>query len=87
MKKPLILPKFKNENEERDFLAAINLADYYDPSDFQPVSFPNLKPTSRPISIRLPEMLLNRIKERANEANVPYQSLNKSSLHETFFAK
>ncbi|PIR62283.1 MAG: hypothetical protein COU65_04245 [Candidatus Pacebacteria bacterium CG10_big_fil_rev_8_21_14_0_10_42_12] len=87
MKKPLILPKFKNENEERDFLAAINLADYYDPSDFQPVSFPNLKPTSRPISIRLPEMLLNRIKERANEANVPYQSLIKSSLHETFFAK
>ena len=87
MKKPLILHKFKNENEERDFLAAINLADYYDPSDFQPVSFPNLKPTSRPISIRLPEMLLNRIKERANEANVPYQSLIKSSLHETFFAK
>ena len=87
MKKPLILPKFKNENEERDFLAAINLADYYDPSDFQPVSFPNLKPTSRPISIRLPEMLLNRIKERANEANVPYQSLIKSSLHEAFFNK
>ncbi|PIY80612.1 MAG: hypothetical protein COY80_02055 [Candidatus Pacebacteria bacterium CG_4_10_14_0_8_um_filter_42_14] len=87
MKKPLNLPNFKNEDEERDFWAKINLADYYEPSDARRVSFPNLKPTSRPISIRLPEMLLNRIKERANEANVPYQSLIKSSLHEAFFNK
>ena len=85
MKKPLVLPKFKNEDEERDFWAEINLADYYEPSDARPVSFPNLKPTSRSISIRLPEFLLIRIKERANEMDVPYQSLIKSSLQQLFF--
>jgi len=52
MKKILNLPAFKNEDEERDFWAKINLADYYEPSDFQPVSFPNLKPTSRSISMQ-----------------------------------
>lgn len=85
MKKILKLPKFKNEDEERDFWAKINLADYYEPSDFEPVSFPNLKPTSRSISIRLPEYLLNRLKEQANEINVPYQSLIKSCLKKAVF--
>ncbi|MEN8253744.1 MAG: BrnA antitoxin family protein [Patescibacteria group bacterium] len=84
MKKPLKLPKFKNEDEERDFWAKINLADYYEPSDFKPVSFPNLKPTSKPISIRIPEYLLNAIKEKANAINVPYQSLIKNSLQQSF---
>lgn len=59
MKKPLKLPEFKNEDEERDFWANINLADYYEPSDAQPVSFPNLKPTTRPISSRMPSSLIN----------------------------
>ena len=85
MKKPLKLPKFKNEDEERDFWAKINLADYFEPSDFVPVSFPNLKPTSRSISIRLPEYLLDRIKEQANEINVPYQSLIKGYLKKAVF--
>ena len=80
MKKPLKLPKFKNENEERKFWGKIDLSQYFEPEDFQPVSFPNLKPTSRTISIRLPEYLLNRLKERANEINVPYQSLIKAYL-------
>ena len=86
MKKKLVLPKFKNEDEERDFWADINLADYFEPSDFQPVSFPNLKPTSHPVSIRIPDFLLNRIKEKANELNVPYQSLIKSSLGDIFLS-
>ena len=85
MKKTLKLPKFKNEDDERDFWAKINLADYYEPSDFKPVSFPNLKPTSKSISIRIPEYLLNRIKEKANEINVPYQSLIKGALKQSFF--
>ena len=68
MKKQLKIPKFKNEDQEREFWAKINLADYYEPNDAKRVSFPNLKPTSRSISIRLPEYLLNRIKEQANEA-------------------
>jgi len=87
MKKPLKLPKFKNEDEERKFWAKINLADYYEPSDFVPVSFPNLKPTTRSISIRLPEYLLDRIKEQANEINVPYQSLIKGYLKKAVFSQ
>ncbi|OGV96253.1 hypothetical protein A2W24_04090 [Microgenomates group bacterium RBG_16_45_19] len=87
MKKPLNLPDFKNEDEERDYWSKINLADYYDPGDAVRISFPNLKPTSRSISIRLPEYLLNRIKEKANEINVPYQSLIKSSLRDQFLGE
>ena len=79
------IPKFKNEDEERDFWAKIDLSEYYDSSDMQRVSFPNLKPTSHPISIRLPEYLLNRLKERANEINVPYQSLIKEYILKGLF--
>ncbi|MBL7159630.1 BrnA antitoxin family protein [Candidatus Microgenomates bacterium] len=85
MKKPLKLPKFKNEDEERNFWAEINLADYYEPSDAKRVSFPNLKPTTRSISIRLPEYLIDRIKEQANEISVPYQSLIKGYLKKAVF--
>ena len=85
MKKPIKLPKFKNEDEERNFWSKIDLSEYFDPEDFKPVSFPNLKPTSRPISIRLPEFLLNRLKEKANEINMPYQSLIKSYLQKLAF--
>ncbi len=53
MKKKLVLPKFKNEDAERDFWGKINLTDYYDASDLVPVSFPNLKLTTKSISIRL----------------------------------
>lgn len=74
------MPKFKNEDEERKFWSKINLADYYEPSDFIPVSFPDLKPTSRSISIRLPVWILNRLKEKANAIDIPYQSLIKTIL-------
>ncbi|PJE68523.1 hypothetical protein COU96_03275 [Candidatus Shapirobacteria bacterium CG10_big_fil_rev_8_21_14_0_10_38_14] len=80
MKKKLKLPKFKNEDEEREFWAKIDLSEYYEVSDLERVSFPNLKPTTRSISIRLPEYLIDRIKEQANEINVPYQSLIKGYL-------
>lgn len=82
MKKPLKLPEFKNEDEEREFWANINLADYYEPSDAQRISFPNLKPTTRPISIRMPSSLINSIKERANAVGVPYQAWIKLKLSE-----
>jgi len=85
MKKPLKLPKFKNEDEERKFWAKIDLSEYYQPSDLEPVSFPNLKPTTRSISIRLPEYLIDRVKEQANEINVPYQSLIKGYLKKAVF--
>ena len=85
MKKELKVPKFKNEDEERQFWWNIDLSEYYDPSDFEEVSFPNLKPTSRSISIRIPEYLLNHVKEKANEINVPYQSLIKGYIKEGVF--
>jgi len=77
MKKKLKLPKFKNKDEERNFWASLGLSEYYEASDMEPVSFPNLKPTTKPISIRIPECLLNRVKEEVNELNIPYQSLIK----------
>ncbi|MBZ0282483.1 MAG: BrnA antitoxin family protein [Anaerolineae bacterium] len=82
MKKQLNLPHFNNEDEERDFWAQINLADYYEPSDAEPVSFPNLKPTTRPLSLHLPIYMIDRIKERANALGMPYQALIKSKLGE-----
>jgi len=85
MKKKLKIPKFKNEDEERKFWAKINLTDYFDADDFVEVSFPNLKPTTRSISIRMPEYLIDRIKEQANEINIPYQSLIKSYLKKAVF--
>jgi len=85
MNKNLKIPKFKNEDEEREFWSKIDLSDYFEPKDFQKVSFPNLKPTSRSISIRIPEYILHRIKEEANEINVPYQSLIKGYLKKAVF--
>ena len=81
MKKPLSIPKFKDEDDERAFWDKVDLSDYYDSEDFEKVSFPNLKPTTKPVSIRIPEHLLNRVKERANETNVPYQSLIKEYIN------
>lgn len=80
MKKQLSIPKFKNEDEERRFWADLDLSKYFESSDFERVSFPNLKPTTRSISIRIPEYLLNRVKEKANEINIPYQSLIKEYI-------
>lgn len=87
MKKRLKVPKFKNEDAERKFWSKLDLSEYFERSDFARASFPNLKPTSRPISIRIPEYLLNRIKEKANEINVPYQSLIKEYLKAGVFSR
>ena len=85
MKKKLVLPKFKNEDEERDFWAKIDLSEYYEPEDMVPVSFPNLKPTTRPISLRMPEYIIDRVKEQANALNIPYQSLMKQYIEKGAF--
>ena len=81
MKKQLNIPSFKNEDEERAFWDKVDLGEYFEASDFEKVSFPNLKSTTRPVSIRIPEHVLNRVKERANETNVPYQSLIKEYIN------
>jgi len=80
MKKKLKIPKFKNEDKEREFWWNLDLSKYYEPEDLEEVSFPNLKPTSRSIAIRIPEWMLNRVKEKANEINIPYQSLIKEYI-------
>lgn len=85
MKKPLKLPKFKDEEAEIKFWSKIDLSEYFQPEDFGKVSFSNLKPTTRSISIRLPEYILNRLKEKANEIAVPYQSLIKGYIKEGLF--
>ena len=79
MKKKIKVPKFKNEDVERDYWAKFDLS-RFSPSDFEKVSFPNLKPSSRPISLRLPSFMITRVKEQANEIDVPYQSLIKKYI-------
>jgi len=80
MKKQIKPPKFKNEDEEREYWAAIELSEHYEAADFEKVSFPNLKPSSRSISIRFPEYVLDAVKEQANMMGVPYQALIKEAV-------
>ena len=74
------IPKFKNEDEEREFWDTHSSVDYIDWSKAQNVIFPNLKPTSRSISIRLPEYIINRVKVQANKLDIPYQALMKQYI-------
>ena len=76
------IPTFKNEDEEREFWSLHDSTDYIDWSKAERVSFPNLKPSTETISLRLPQHLLARIKELANAKDVPYQSLMKIFLAE-----
>lgn len=80
MNKKLKIPKFNNEDEEREFWAKTDLSAYFQPEDFTQSTFPNLKPTSCAVSIRIPEYLLARLKEKAHELNVPYQTLMKQYI-------
>ena len=82
MKKLKPVPKFKNEDEERDFWATADSTEYIDWSKAQEVIFPNLKPSTESISLRLPSYLLARIKELANKKDIPYQSLMKMFISE-----
>ena len=79
---PRPIPDFESEDAERDFWAVHDSADYVDWSAARPVVYPNLKPTTRTISLRLPESMLNELKLLANKRDVPYQSLIKMFLRE-----
>jgi len=87
MNKKLKIPKFKNEDQERDFWSKVDLGEYFKADDFESVSFSDLKPSSRSISIRLPEYILVRLKERANALQIPYQSLIKQYIAKELFIK
>lgn len=80
MSKPI--PKFKNEDDERVFWGENDSAEYLNWANAERALFPNLKPSTRSISIRLPETLLDALRQLANERDVPYQSLIKMYLQE-----
>jgi predicted DNA binding CopG/RHH family protein len=83
MKKRLkAVPEFANEAEERRFWEQYDSSDYLDWTQAQQVVMPNLKPTTKTISLRLPQHLLDSIKAAANARDVPYQSLIKVWLQE-----
>jgi predicted DNA binding CopG/RHH family protein len=83
MNKPLKqIPKFANEAEERAFWEKHDTADFVDWTKAKRTVLPNLKPTTKTISLRLPQHMLDSIKAAANSRDVPYQSLIKVWLKE-----
>jgi predicted DNA binding CopG/RHH family protein len=76
------IPRFKNEAEERAFWESQDSTAYVDWSKAKRAVLPNLKPTTKTISLRLPQHLLDSIKAAANARDVPYQSLIKVWLQE-----
>lgn len=83
MKKPAkTIPAFTSEAEETAFWESHDSSEYVDWSRAQRVVLPNLKPTTKTISLRLPQHLLDSIKVAANARDVPYQSLIKVWLQE-----
>lgn len=82
MSKLKSMPKFKTEDDEREFWSTHDSTEYIDYSKAKRTLFPNLKPTTKIISIRLPESLIEKLKVLANKRDVPYQSLLKVLLAE-----
>lgn len=81
IKKLKEIPKFKNEDEEFEFWEKADFFDYFDASKGKRgVLFPNLKLTTKSITIRLPLGLIERLKVKANKMDIPYQALIKQEL-------
>jgi predicted DNA binding CopG/RHH family protein len=76
------IPKFKNEDDERAFWDQHDSADFVDWQKAKPVIFPNLKLSTKTISLRLSESMLYELKLLANKRDVPYQSLIKMFLQD-----
>lgn len=81
MKKLKRVPKFKTEKEESLFWQNANSFEYLDWDKAEKWVFPNLKLTSTPITIRVPENLLNRVKMKAHQRDIPYQTLIKQFIY------
>ena len=79
-KKPI--PQFKSEETEREFWSKEDSTQYLDWSKARRTNFPNLKPSTKTISLRLPESTIEALKVLANKRDVPYQSLLKVFLAE-----
>ena len=82
MKKLKKIPVFKSEDEEREFWTTHDSTEYINMSEAKKVIFPNLKPTTKAISIRMPTHVLEKLKMLANKKDIPYQSLLKMLLTE-----
>lgn len=80
MSKTKTTPEFKSEAEERAFWESHDSTNYVDWNQAKRAALPNLKPSTKTISLRLPESLLDRIKIEANKRDMPYQSLIKAWL-------
>lgn len=76
------IPKFKNEDKEREYWAKQDSTEVLDWKKAKKVILPNLKPSVKTISLRLPESMLEELKLLANKRDVPYQSLLKIFLSE-----
>ena len=76
------IPRFRSEAEERAFWLKHDTTEYFPAGESVEARFPNLKPTTQSISLRLPAHLLESIKVAANKRDVPYQSLIKIWLEE-----
>lgn len=82
MKKLKKIPRFKSEDEERKFWSTHDSTEYVDWSKAERAYFSNLRPSSRHISIRLPERLFEQLRNIAHQKDIPYQSLMKVYLAE-----
>jgi predicted DNA binding CopG/RHH family protein len=74
------LPTFKNEEEEREFWATQDSTEYINWDEAEAIILPKLKPSTRTISLRMPELMLNELRVIANKRDIPYQSLIKIFL-------
>ena len=77
------IPKFKSEAEERKFWQKADSIEYVDYAKMENWQFPNLKLTSKPITIRLPQSLIDLLKMKAYQRNIPYQALVKQMLYKS----
>lgn len=82
MKKYLKWPSFKNEDKVAEWLRKTDFSKYLELSDFKKVSFPNLRPSKRLISLRLEDSLVEKAKEKAAKLHIPYQTLMRQVLHQ-----
>jgi predicted DNA binding CopG/RHH family protein len=82
MKKKLKWPNFKNEDKVKNWVNKTDFSEYLHQSDLKSVSFPNLKPSKKLVSLRLEESLVEKAKQKAAKLHIPYQTLLRKILHD-----
>ena len=80
MKMQVNKTRFKTEEEEREFWSTHSPLDFFNVAKAKKAFFPNLRPSLRSISMRVPEDMLDELKILANKRDIPYQSLAKMYL-------